>query len=205
MFNILRVLVVAMSGGTGSRSTKVVAAVDLSALPFPLLNSGCKIQQHSSECPPGPQLVHVYQLSLSFPHEVRLIRFDVEGADPHVRCTDESRIIPGFPVRQLLLSMMHFWTALGDTLNRSVCVARKADTTFDQESSRPISITKAMLLSVMVFPQSASLIHASCRFSICIAKEVLGSNLNCWSACSEWKVAIVPCVLYFSLSVFQLS
>ena len=128
--NMLRAVMLeaAISGGTGSGLTIAAAAVDLAVVPFPFFISGCKTQQVLSECPPGPHLMHVYQLSLGFPHEVKLIRVDVEAAGLHMCCIDKRKVEPWFLVRQLLLSMICFQMASGDTLNRSDCVARKADT-----------------------------------------------------------------------------
>ena len=59
--NMLRVVVLeaAISGGTGGGLTIAAVVVDLMKVPFPFFSSGCKIQQKSSECPPGPHLMHV--------------------------------------------------------------------------------------------------------------------------------------------------
>src|SRR3981189_2251920 len=103
--NILRldVLSAAISGGTGGGLTTAVATVDLASTPFPFFNSGCRAQQCVSVCPPGPHLVYVYRLSLYLLCEVR-----VEDVGSCVRCVDDNRVVPGFPVRWSLLLIIHF-------------------------------------------------------------------------------------------------
>jgi hypothetical protein len=129
-----------------------VALIDLSLspFPFPFFNSGCNIQQHSSVCPPGLHLVHVYQLNLGFPHKVKLV--DIVSAGPLVCCVDERKVVLELPVRQSLLSIIRFWTVSGEIVNKLACVAR------------PISMARAMSLLVMVFLQSASSMRTSWKF-----------------------------------------